>query len=289
MRNVRVQVLGATTLTRAAVPYMLERRGARVVGIDPGEEHEGHPWFAPVRGLARDNGIPLGHAEADIVLDLDPDARPTAPVGIGLRVLAPSGARSPDLNRALLAPNAGGAQGPWEVALTDARGAWGSRAVEVLPDDDAGTLMDRAALRALEVLDAAWAALVGDGSTPTQPPLPLARPLIGGRFRPQETFVNWELPAEAIVARVRACAGPWGGARTHLGETAIWLLDAEVHAPRAPEGWSPGTLLEVDDSICVVTGRGVVRTRRLRAGLRPPQSAGAFATASGVGPGYLLA
>ena len=286
MRNVRVQVLGATTLTRAAVPYLLERRGARVVGIDPGEEHEGLPWFAPVRGLARDNGIPLGRAEADLVLDLDPDARPTAPEGVGLRVLAPQGARSPDLNRALLDPRAGGATGTWEVVLTDGRAAWGSRPVEVLPGDDAVHLMDRAALRALETLDAAWEALVGDGGAA---PAPLARPLVGGRFRAQETFVNWELPAEAIVARVRACAGPWGGARTHLGETAIWLLDAEVHAPHAPAGWSPGTLLEVDDAICVVAGRGVVRTHRLRAGLRPPQSAGAFATASGVGPGYLLA
>ena len=288
MRNVRVQVLGATTLTRAVVPYLLERRGARIVGIDPGEEHEAHPWFAPVRGLARDNGIPIGRGEADLVLDLDPDARPTTPEGVGLRVLAPPGARSPDLNRALLAPNAGGAPGPWEMVLTDRIGAWGSRAVEVHPGDDAATLMDRAALRALETLDAAWGALV-DALPGSTPPLPLARPLLGGRFRPQETFVNWEFPAEAVVARVRACAGPWGGARTHLGETAIWLLDAEVHAPCAPEGWAPGTLLEVDDSICVVAGRGVVRVHRLRAGLRPPQSAGAFATASGVGPGYLLA
>ena len=50
----RVQILGATRLARVVVPYLLERRGARIVALDPGEEDESLPWFAPVRGLARE-------------------------------------------------------------------------------------------------------------------------------------------------------------------------------------------------------------------------------------------
>ncbi len=283
-RNVRVQVLGATRLARVVVPYLLERRGARVLAIDPGDEDEARPWFAPVRGLARDNGIALGVREdADLVIDVDPDARPTSPRGVGLRVLAPEGAASPDVNRMLL----GG--GAWAMGVTDGAGLWGSRPLVREEGDAAVNLLDRATLAGLEALDAAWETMFAPDGSLLPPQEPLSRPLRGGRFRPAEAFVNWELPAATIVARVRACAGPWGGARTHIGETVVWLEDAEVCAPQTPEGWAPGTLVEVDRDLVVATGRGLVRIRSLRPAWRPPRSAGAFATESGLGPGYLLA
>jgi hypothetical protein len=59
-----VGILGSTRLARVVVAYALERRGARVVSLDPGDEDEGLPWFAPIRGLARDNGLALGRADA---------------------------------------------------------------------------------------------------------------------------------------------------------------------------------------------------------------------------------
>jgi hypothetical protein len=284
LENVRVCVRGSTVLTRSFVPYLLERRAARVVAIDPGEEHEGRPWFAPVRGLARDEGIALAAATpADLVLDLDPDARPTTPEGVGLRVLAPLGARSPDLNRALLTP------GPWKVVLTDGQGLWGERAVTPEPGEDAEGLLARGVLAALELFDDTWERLWTPEGRLAPPPESLPHPLIAGRFRPQETFLSWELPGEAVVARIRACAGPWGGARTHLGATAVWLLDAELHAPETPPEWAPGTIVEAEDFLVVASGRGLVRIRRLRPGWRPIQSAGRFTTALGLGPGHLLA
>lgn len=274
----RVQILGATRLARVAVPYVTERRGCRVVGIDPGDEHEAHPWFAPVRGLARDEGAVVGRAEADLVLDLDPDARPTRGEGPMLRVLPPPGARSADVNRALLD---GGA---WSVGVftPDGGGVWATRALDIGGDADA--MLDNATLRAIEALDDAWDALVASAPAPAPD-----RPLVAGRFRPQETFLTWQQPADRVSARIRACAGPYGGARTHVGEATVYLLDARVVADVAPEGFDPGVIVAVDGgALDIATGRGVVRVERIRPGWRPPRPAADFASDVGIGPGYQI-
>jgi hypothetical protein len=259
--------------------YVLERRGARVVGIDPGAEDESLPWFAPVRGLARDNGVPIGRFDADLVIDCDPDARPTRPEGVGLRILPPRGTPSADVNRMLL----GGAT-DWDAIITDGGGVWETRRLESEPNDTATDVLDRATLRLVEALDAVWDTLRAGA-----PLAPLPRPLVAGRWRPQEAFVTWELPAETIVRRVRAAGGPWGGARTHLGDTTIWILDADVAESTPPEGEIPGTIVACDESMVVATGRGSVRIERLRPGWRPARRAGPYLRESGLGAGYLLA
>lgn len=274
----RIQILGATRLTRIAVHYLLERRFVRVVGIDPGEEHESEPWFAPVRGLALDNGIALGRVAADVVLDLDPGARPLVGEGPMLRILPPRGARSPDVNRMLLQP------GDWEVGFVDAKGAhaWATRPLDRV--GDAEDQLEQATLRAVEALDAGWEAMVAG-----EPGTPLARPLVAGRFRGQEAYIVWQQSADAIAARIRACAGPWGGARTHVGDGAIYLLDARVVATETPENYDPGTLVAVDEGVEIATGRGVVRIERLRPGWRPARRAGEYLREVGLSPGYQLA
>jgi hypothetical protein len=268
----RVQLLGSTRLSRVVLPYLLERRGARAVAVDLGEEDETLPWFAPMRGLLRDEGALAGRVAADRVFDLDPDARPARPEGIGLRVLPHAGARSGDPNRALVD---GGA---WAVVVTDGKGAWATKPLDVGPDDDAVTLLDHATLRMVEALDEAWDRLA-------DPPEPLPRPLSAGRWRDAETHVVWAQPVERVVARVRACAGPYGGGRAHLGETAVRLLDARVEDPHAADE-IPGTIVAVDEGIVVATGRGTVRIARIKPGWRPPRGAGGFVTESGLSPGY---
>jgi hypothetical protein len=279
--GVRVQILGSTRLARAVLPYVFERRQGRVLALDPGQEDEGLPWFAPVRGLARDNGVPLGRAgdhPATVVLDCDPDARPDDPEGVALRVLAPPGARSADLNRMLLE---GGA---WQVAVTDGRQVWATRTVEAQEDDDAEDLMARATLRALEALDDAWEPLVSGASG-----RPLERPLLRGRWRAQESQLTWEQPADRIVARIRACAGPYGGARAYLGETAIRVMDARVTRHDTPEEWAPGTIVSLEGGMTVSTGRGLVTIRKVRPAWRPIRDAVDLAAECGIGAGYLLA
>lgn len=275
-----VQILGATRLARAIVPYLLEGARARVVGWDPGEEDETRPWFAPVRQLARDNGIPLGQRDATLVLDLDPDARPDWGQGVSVRVLAPPDAASPDVNRALL----GG--GEWAMVVADAAGrsGWAQVPVEVRPEDDATALMDRATLRGLEALAGSLEAILSDSTA-----LPLPRPLRGGRWRPQESFVLWEQPAARVVARIRAASGPWGGARTHLGETPVWLEDAELVSEAPTPDFAPGTIFGLDSGILVSTGRGIVRLGHLRPSWRPRRRAVDYAAEVGASVGYQFA
>lgn len=278
--SVRVQLLGATRLTRVVLPFLLERGRARVVAVEPGAEHEEDPWFAPVRGLCHDNGVKLGRAAADLVLDLDPDARPVHGEGPMIRVIAPEGARSPHPNRALLSP------GDWAVGVlsADGKNAWKILPVTAGPDDDAASLLEQATLRGVEALAESLDAVLAGGA-----PEALPRPLIGGRFRAQETFLTWEQPAARVVARVRACAGPFGGARAHAGETPIWLQDAAVEAEILAEPELPGTVLSAGaDGLVVACGSGSVRVRRLRPGWRPVRAAGSFAAEVGLGPGYML-
>lgn len=277
--GLRVQILGASRLARVVVPYALERRGARVVALDPGEDDESLPWHAPVRGLSAANGIVIGRRDADLVLDLDPDARPLRGEGPMLRVLAPPGARSPDVNRALLGP------GPWALALVTADGTatWARRPLEVPAGIDAAALLDLATTRAVEALDEGWDAMVAGA-----PAEPLDHPLIGGRFRPQETYVLWAQPAATLAARIRACAGPWGGARAHVGDNAVYLLDARVVAEETPAGFDPGTIVRLDEGAEIATGRGLLRIERLRPGWRPARAAGAYLDEVGLSVGYQL-
>lgn len=273
----RVVLLGSTRLTRVALPWLCDQGRARVVGVDLGEEDEGLPWFAPVRQLARDHGVPFGRFPADLVLDLDPDARPTRGEGVMVRVLAPPGAPSADVNRALLTG------GEWEMVVTppDGASAWAREPVIVRPDDDGASLLEDATLRGIEALAASLEAILAGAA-----PEPLPRPLKAGRFRAQETHLLWERPAAAIVARIRACAGPWGGAITHVGETLVRLQDARIVADETPPEWLPGTITALDDALDIATGRGIVRVERLRPGWRPVRRAAEWAREVGVSPGY---
>lgn len=273
----RYQLLGSTRLSRCILQYLLDQGRGKVVAVDPGTEDESLPWFAPIRGLCAANGIPLGRRPADVVLDLDPDARSTQGEGPMVRMVPPRGSRSADVNRFLLSP------GDWYATFCSPEGlyAFSLKLIPFRTEEGAEALMERATLAGTEALAEGLERMLS-GSTPT----PLPNPLVGGRWRAQESFVVWEQPAQRVIARIRAASGPWGGARTMLGETTLWLEDAEEATVESTESWLPGTIVSLGSDLVVATGAGFVRLRKFRPGWRPSRPAGEFAAEVGVTVGY---
>lgn len=194
-----------------------------------------------------------------------------------VRLLAPPGSRSPDINRSLLSP------GSWHAGFFSSDGmyAFSLKLIPLQSEEGAEALQNRATLAGTEALAEGLERMLS-GAHPT----PLPNPLIGGRWRAQESFVTWEQPAVTVIARIRAASGPWGGAKTVLGETPVWLEDASLEAPETPAGWLPGTIVSVDRHLVVATGRGLVRLQTLRPGWRPARSAGDYAAEVGATVGY---
>lgn len=269
-----VQLVGSTPLTRVALGWFLEQGralDARVVAVDPGAEDEQAPWFAPLRGWCADLGVRIGRQDADLTLDLDPDGRRMD--GPGVRIVGPGGVQ-PDLNRALLQPG-----GAWWAVYGDGARIYAQEPLQVLPDDDAALLRARATLRGVEALAAGWGR-----EAESDAPHP---PLDPARFRAQERQLLWPRPAVAVLARIRAAAGPWGGARAHVGDTPV-AIEAAEPAERPDGDFLPGTIAAVDHGVVVACGTGAVRLLRIRPSWRPERAAAEYAAEVGAGVGYLL-
>ena len=284
-----VQLLGSTPLTRVAIGWFMEQGralNARVVAVDPGAEDEQDPWFAPVRGLCAELGIPLGRKPADLTLDLDPDAR--RGTGAGVRVVGPEGT-TPDLCRAILAtaPNgavvgqagSAAAMPGWSMIYGDGERAFSRVPIAILPGDDGSLLRERATLRGIEALAAGWEQEADAGEPHPAPAT--------GRFRAQERQLLWHRPAALVYARICACAGPWGGAKAHFGDTPV-TIDAAEPADLPPGDFSPGTIAAVDHGLLIACGTGALRVLRLRASWRPQRNAAEYAAEVGASVGYQL-
>ncbi len=276
-----VQILGSTTIARVALPWLAER--ARVVALDPGDEDEARPWFAPLRALCRDLGVAAGRRPADVLLDLDPDARKVEAGATALRVHGPAGI-TPDLCRALL-PGRAGLPGDWSLVCGDSDGVLARVPLAVFRDDTGLLLRERATLRGIEALAAAWDR-IGEPRSDALDPWP---PVAASRFRGSEAHILWDQPADAILARIHALAGPWGGARCLLGETPIAIEAAERLDPALADSALPGTIVSVDAGIGVACGVGALRILTLRPSWRPLRRAGEYAREVGAGVGYQFA
>ncbi len=70
-----------------------------------------------------------------------------------------------------------------------------------------------------------------------------------GRRRPEDGFINWELPARQIHNLVRAVAPPWPGAFTSLQGNKLLITKTHVLEESANLG-RPGTILPGNRVIC---------------------------------------
>lgn len=132
--------------------------------------------------------------------------------------------------------------------------------VEIAPDETAGRLHDRLAglsgdflLRCLEALAR---------SAGTRSPQDEDRATYAPKIDPAMSRIDWERPAGAISAQIRAL-DPAPGARTVLGERTLKLFGASPD--RAGGNGRPGRVVEAGDRLVVETGDGRVAVREIQA------------------------
>lgn len=138
-----------------------------------------------------------------------------------------------------------------------------AESVPIGPDDVTADLHDR-----LAVLGARLVLRVLEGD-----PAPVPQPDEGATYAPRlskaDAAIDWSLPADAILRRIRALQ-PWPGTETILDGATLKILRAE---PAAGSG-EPGTVL--DDRLAVATGEGALRPTLVQRAGRAALAADAF-------------
>ena len=137
-------------------------------------------------------------------------------------------------------------------AKPDAGDIIGQQAVPILPDDTARDVLDKVAVAAEIVLDAALPGLVA-GTAPRVPQDLAAGSYFGGR-RPEDGRIDWTMSAGRIHDLVRAVAPPYPGAFTTLRGRPARVLATRVADPST----APATpaLAVIDDRIVARCGGG---------------------------------
>lgn len=133
----------------------------------------------------------------------------------------------------------------------------GEREVPIDPDDDAGSLLEKLATTA------------GDLMVEILPPYlrgeikPQPQPNEGAGYAPMlsknDGVIDWGKPAERIVNHIRGMT-PWPGAITGWRGKMIKVIQAE----QAPGEGAPGTVLQAGKELVIAAGSGAVRLRRLQ-------------------------
>jgi methionyl-tRNA formyltransferase len=140
-------------------------------------------------------------------------------------------------------------------------------------DDDAGSLGERLAgiggRVLIETLDGF------ETGTVSERPQDDRAATLAPKLKPEEEWIDWSEPAEAVVRRVRALA-PDPGARTRFRGRATKVLRAA--AVPAPAGGPPGSIVEVSrDRLVVATGDGSVALDQVVPEGRRPMGGAEFA------------
>jgi len=128
------------------------------------------------------------------------------------------------------------------------------REVVIDPDETAGTLHDKLAPVAAELLVETIAGLAAGKLSPT--PQDNAQATVAPMLKKEDGRVDWTRPAEEIARRVRGLH-PWPGSFTNLDGETLKVL--RVRAEAGKRG-APGEVLNCDrDGILVAAGSGAVR------------------------------
>ncbi len=139
------------------------------------------------------------------------------------------------------------------------------------PEDTAGTLHDRMAAAAAELVVRTLPAI--DNGTAVDTPQAEAGVTYAKKIRPREARLDWTRPAAEIDRKIRGLSpfpGAWFTVASDKGEVRIKALLSK----QADGGGAPGELL--DDQFTVGCGAGAVRITRVQREGRRPQDAADF-------------
>ncbi len=134
-----------------------------------------------------------------------------------------------------------------------------SEAMDLAPDETAGTLHDRLAERGPDLLLKALEGLAAGTLEPQQQDHDLATE--APMLTKEHGRVDFHRPSREVDCHVRGM-DPWPGAYTSLGGKTLKVF---ASAPAPPQGGKPGEVLGVDDrGLLVACGEGAVWLRELQ-------------------------
>lgn len=257
---------------------------AAVFTFEP-DPHE--RWEHDVAQLARDAGLPLHIArrlEAGRHLDLFRSLAPQIGCVVGWRTIIPR--EFCDLppkglvgvHASLLPRYRGFAPINWAIIegerrtgvtlfhlsdIVDGGDIIGQRVIDVLPEDTAGTVAERAAEEAVQLVRQ-YFPLLQDGCAP-RVPQDHSRGFWRPRRRPEDGRIDWSWPAGRIYDWVRALTRPYPGAFTYLDREKLTIWRIDLAEREAAAGEPPGTIIGVGErgALVVASGKGLLRVEEI--------------------------
>ncbi len=287
-------------------------QGEQVVAVvtHPDDPSEGD-WFESVADLARLHRLPLFTPASPNLPVIVETLRALAPDIVlsvwyrrllGAELLALPRRAALNLHGSLLPKYRGRAPVNWVLvngesrtgvtlhhmsAEADAGDIVAQEALDIDPEDTAATLYRRLVKVGVDLLLAAYSAVLA--GTAGRRPQEHAQATLFPRRRPEDGRIEWSWPARRIANMIRAVTHPYPGAFVDDGAGPLYLWAGGVQSDRS-NGASPGTLLAIHptEGIAVSTGEGVVLLRRIQSARVAEEPADVWALRRGLRPGMRL-
>ncbi|MBW2430399.1 MAG: methionyl-tRNA formyltransferase [Deltaproteobacteria bacterium] len=130
----------------------------------------------------------------------------------------------------------------------------------IKPDDTAGTLHDRLAVKGAAVLIDTLKAYADDSIRPL--PQDHNRATYAPMLTKDDGLINWNNPAVSLVNFIRGVS-PWPGAYTFWGDKRLKIFQSSAIAAEIPQ--PPGTVIKgFPDELRVATGEGVLSIQEIQ-------------------------
>lgn len=158
--------------------------------------------------------------------------------------------------------------------------------VPIQPRDDVGTVLDRLAHAAVDLLEEIRTPL--ERGTVEATPQSLSAATYRPRRQPQDGLVDWSMGSRELLDWVRAQTRPYPGAHTFYEGRKVRVWRASP--TDSGLGGLPGEIIEVNQEtgVTVATGEDIVRLERVQFGEDPPLWADDALERSGIDEGERL-